>query len=115
MTVTEDSLKRVFHFMYGYGGKESTTFKRLLQEATGIIFMVSSRVAEDAVKNAIRSMFDADAKGASIHVIALSKNVELLTTSPTLTPMVKAVRESNKLFNLYTELSELALKSHRKP
>jgi hypothetical protein len=112
-SLTEDNLKRVLHYMYGSNSKENLEFKRLLQEATGIKFMLMSRTMSEAMRNSVKSILLRETKDAQLFNINLSKSVILVSTDASLTPFVKAIRNSNRLFNLYNDIAQQALKQHR--
>jgi hypothetical protein len=112
-SLTEANLKRVLHYMYGTNSKESLEFKRLLQEISGVRFSLVSRTTSDAVRNGVISILERETKGAKLYDINLSKEVILVMTNPSLTPLVSAVRNSNRLFNLFTELAQQTFKRHR--
>ncbi len=112
-SLTEDNLKRVLHYMYGTSSKEALEFKRLLQEATGVKFMLTSRTVSDALRNSVTSILKCETNDAQLFNINLSKAVILVSTDPSLTPFVKAIRNSNRLFNLYNDIALQALKQHR--
>lgn len=112
-SLTEDNLKRVLHYMYGTSSREALEFKRLLQEAAGVMFMLTSRTVSDALRNSVTSILKHETKDAPLFNINLSKSVILVSTDASLTPFVKAIRNSNRLFNLYNDIAQQALKQHR--
>ena len=112
-SLTELNLKRVLHYVYGSNSKEALEFRRLLQESSGVRFTLVSRTVPDAVRNGVLSIIKRETNDAQLYNINLSKEVILVMTNPSLTPLVSAVRNSNRLFNLFTELAQLTFKRHR--